>query len=129
MANPQPRNLFTTTSFLSLTSSLLIASTPNIGDIVRNGGTIEKYLYLVASVLAGAGVATEKMKKEKDLYTPDWFPAGQNKSDVIAASPVIVPPTPPIVYTPVVDPESQPESTLSKVISIAQNPLNLLKLF
>ena len=77
-----PKNLFTTTSFLSLATAILTASIPNIVDIVKNGGTVEKYLYLVVAVLSGAGVAADKMKKEQELYTPRWFPLGKNKEDV-----------------------------------------------
>jgi len=155
MDTPQPRNLFTTASFLSLASGLLIASTPNIADIVKNGGTVEKYLYLVAAVLSGAGVTSEKMRKEQELYTPNWFPVGQNKSDAIAATAVtpdlITIATPQIITVPlvpevvpqvitiplpvIVQPKDQTLETVQTilndtqtVLSIAQNPLNLLKL-
>lgn len=121
MDTPQPRNLFTTASFLSLASGLLIASTPNIADIVKNGGTVEKYLYLVAAVLSGAGVTSEKMRKEQELYTPNWFPVGQNRNDAIAATAVtpdlITIATPQIVTVPFV-PEVVTVPVVPQVITI-----------
>ena len=135
----QPRNYFATSTFLFLVSGLLTASTPNIADIIKNGGSIEKYFYLTSAILSGLGVSAEKMKNEPNLCTPTWCPLGKNAKDVIIAS------APQIrlekVEADIVLPKeiSQPLDTTLQTVqtviddaktvrSIVQNPLNLLKL-
>lgn len=136
MTTPQPRNLFTTNTFISMLTGLIIASTPNIGDMVRNGGSVEKWLYLIASVLSGASVSAEKMKSDKEIYTPVWCPLGQNKSDVIKAEIVTETPLQAPTFVPAPAPTPTPTTTTSipkaveaAVQDVTDNPLNLLKIF
>jgi len=125
----KPTNLFTSNSFISLVIAVLSASAIGIGDMQRNGVTIEKSIYLAISILGAAGVTSDKMKKEPEVFTPNWCPLGRGKADVVIPQVITVPL--PEILAPV-------EQTLDAVqdiiddaqtaVSVAQNPLNLLKL-
>lgn len=120
----KPTNLFTTNSFISLVIAVLSASAIGIGDMQRNGVTVEKSIYLVISILGAAGVTTDKMKKESEVFTPDWCPLGRGKKDVVIPQVITVP----LPVEQTLDAVQDIIDDAQTVVSVAQNPLNLLKL-
>jgi len=135
MSTPQPRNLFTTNTFISLAIGLITASTPNISDIIKNGGTVDKYLNLLVVVLAGLGVSAEKMKNEPNLYTPNWEPLGKSKSQVLENPEVQTISLPlgkdesvNVVVDTTLNTVQDVIDDAQEVVDVVKNPLNLLKL-
>jgi hypothetical protein len=111
---------------------VLSAAQPSIVDISKNGGTFEKYFNLVITLFGAIGVAADKIDKEKNVYTPKWFPLGRNPED--AEQNTVVEPvkqgTGKIVEVTeqVSEIASKADDTVAKVESVLKNPLNLLKL-
>jgi hypothetical protein len=121
MVEQKPTNLFSSNTFISLIIVVLSAAQPSIVDISKNGGTFEKYFNLVITLFGAVGVAADKIDKEKNVYTPKWFPLGRNPEDAEQST----------VLTPVkevTEIANQADDTVAKVESVLKNPLNLLKL-
>jgi hypothetical protein len=132
MVEQKPTNLFSSNTFISLIIVVLSAAQPSIVDISKNGGTFEKYFNLVITLFGAIGVAADKIDKEKNVYTPKWFPLGRNPED--AEQNTVVEPvkqgTGKIVEVTeqVSEIASKADDTVAKVESVLKNPLNLLKL-
>ena len=121
MVEQKPTNLFSSNTFISLVIVVLSAAQPNIVDISKNGGTFEKYFSLMITLFGAFGVTADKIDKEKNVYTPKWFPLGRNPEDAEQIT----------VLTPVkevTEIASKADDTVAKVESVLKNPLNLLKL-
>ncbi|UQS94892.1 hypothetical protein Pam2_12 [Pseudanabaena phage Pam2] len=120
MVEQKPANLFSSNTFISLVIVVLSAAQPSIVDIAKNGGTFEKYFNLVITLFGAIGVAADKVDKEKNVYTPKWFPLGRNPEDIVTvAQPVVE------VTEKVAEVTGQVND---KVDSALKSPLNLLKL-
>lgn len=137
MVEQKPTNLFSSNTFISLIIVVLSAAQPSIVDIAKNGGTFEKYFNLVITLLGAIGVAADKVDKEKNVYTPKWFPLGRNPEEAVT----VVQPVKEVaekvveVTSQVTDAVNQVDvianqvnDTVAEVDSVLKNPLNLLKL-
>jgi hypothetical protein len=121
MVEQKPTNLFSSNTFISLVIVVLSAAQPNIVDISKNGGTFEKYFSLMITLFGAFGVTADKIDKEKNVYTPKWFPLGRNPEDA-EQSTVLAP------VKEVAEIDSKSNDTVAKVESVLKAPLNLLKL-
>jgi hypothetical protein len=117
MVEQKPTNLFSSNTFISLVIVVLSAAQPNIVDISKNGGTFEKYFSLMITLFGAFGVTADKIDKEKNVYTPKWFPLGRNPEDVEQST-----------VKEVTEIGSKADDTVAKVESVLKAPLNLLKL-
>jgi hypothetical protein len=124
MVEQKPTNLFSSNTFISLIIVVLSAAQPSIVDISKNGGTFEKYFNLVITLFGAVGVAADKIDKEKNVYTPKWFPLGRNPEDA-EQSTVLAPVKE--VTEQVSEIASKADDTVAKVESVLKEPLNLLK--
>lgn len=123
MVEQKPTNLFSSNTFISLIVVVLSAAQPTIVDISKNGGSFEKYFNLVITLFGAIGISADKIDKEKNVYTPKWFPIGRNPEDAISA----VQPVKEVTEN-VVEVTNQVNDTVGKVDSVLKSPLNLLKL-
>ena len=121
MVEQKPTNLFSSNTFISLVIVVLSAAQPNIVDISKNGGTFEKYFSLMITLFGAFGVTADKIDKEKNVYTPKWFPLGRNPEDA-EQSTVLAP------VKEITEIASKADDTVAKVESVLKAPLNLLKL-
>lgn len=137
MVEQKPTNLFSSNTFISLVIVVLSAAQPSIVDIAKNGGTFEKYFNLFITLLGAIGVAADKVDKEKNVYTPKWFPLGRNPEDAVTAVQPVVEVTEKVaeVTGQVADVAKQVDlvanqvnDTSTKIDSALKSPLNLLKL-
>ena len=78
------RNLFYTKVFVFLSIGFLAGSLVTLDDIHKNGFTLLKGGTLAISLLSSVGVTIDKMEKEKNISTPEWFPLGRNPSQAQA---------------------------------------------
>lgn len=125
MVEQKPTNLFSSNTFISLIIVVLSAAQPSIVDISKNGGTFEKYFNLVITLFGAVGVAADKIDKEKNVYTPKWFPLGRNPED--AGQFTVLAPVKEVTEQ-VSEIASTADDTVAKVESVLKAPLNLLKL-
>jgi hypothetical protein len=121
MVEQKPTNLFSSNTFISLVIVVLSAAQPNIVDISKNGGTFEKYFSLMITLFGAFGVTADKIDKEKNVYTPKWFPLGRNPEDAEQSTVLAT-------VKEVTEIVSKTDDTVAKVESVLKAPLNLLKL-
>ncbi|WP_055076809.1 hypothetical protein [Pseudanabaena sp. 'Roaring Creek'] len=74
----EPRNLFYTKVFIFLSISFLSGSLAMLDDIYKNGLTFLKGGTVGISLLSAIGVTVDKMEKETNTSTPEWFAFGRN---------------------------------------------------
>ena len=130
MVEHKPVNLFSSSTFISLIIVVLSAAQPSILDISKNGGSFEKYFNLIITFFGAIGVAADKVDKEKNVYTPDWFPVGRNSDEVVAKieESVSVEKVALKVATSVEETTSKVNEMVNKVESAAlKSPLDVMK--
>jgi hypothetical protein len=128
MVEQKPTNLFSSNTFFSLIIVVLSAAQPTIVDISKNGGNFEKYFNLIITLFGAIGISAEKLKEEKNVYTPKFFPFGRNPEE--AKQNTVVDPVKQVTekVVEVTKQVNEVANTMDKVESVLKNPLNLLKL-
>ena len=130
MVEHKPVNLFSSSTFISLIIVVLSAAQPSILDISKNGGSFDKYFNLIITFFGAIGVAADKVDKEKNVYTPNWFPVGRNSDEVVAKIEESVPVKEVAlkVATSVEETTSKVNEMVNKVESAAlKSPLDVMK--